>query len=121
MSGVFIYPGGGVFPIAAKITGSSAVTIVDATDSIVIVPKLQVNENAGGTQTIKVEITDGTTHLYLGSGGSTWNAKAVTAYQSIEFADIHIPKGWALKVTSSDASGKFDVLGTRTGSRTLGR
>lgn len=103
-----------VSEIAAKVTSSSAKDIVDAAASAVLVPWLQVNENAGATPNLTVELYDGTTSYYLGAGGATWVAKAVTAKQSLLFEDIVVPRGWKLRVTSSDAAGKFDVVGMKS-------
>lgn len=107
---------GGDAAVYQKITGSSATAITDinATAGPVRVPRLQVNENNGGTPSLTVEVTDGTTHYYLGSGGFTWKARAVTALQSVEFTDFKVPLGFSVKVTSSDASGHFDVIGLTT-------
>lgn len=102
-----------VAPIATKVTSSTAKDIVDASESAVLVPWLQVNENAGSTPNLTVEVYDGSTSIYLGSGGSTWVAKAVTAKQSVLFENIIVAKGSKLRVTSSDAAGKFDVVGIR--------
>ena len=104
--------------IAVKVTSSSATTIVSGVAAPVdpaawLVAKLQVNENNGSTPNLTVDLYDGTTSYYLGAGGSTWVAKAVTAKQSIEFTDIVVPSGWLLRVTSSDAAGKFDVVGVK--------
>lgn len=105
----------GVEEIATKVTANTATTIVDGTDQAWLVPWLQVNENAGSTPNLTVDLYDvaNTTAYYLGSGGSTWVALAVTAKKSVEFTDIEVPSGWKLRVTSSDAAGKFDVVGTK--------
>lgn len=108
-------------PIQAHITSASAVTIADGTNTQLFVPWFQVNENNGGTPTLTVAITDGTTTLYLGNTTgtmTTWKAKAVTANQSVLFdGGYSIPVGWKLQVTSSDASGHMDVIGLRTSGR----
>ena len=99
--------------IAVKITGNTATTIVDGTDNAWLVPWVQVNENAGGTQKLTVDLYDGTTSYCLGAANATWKAKAVTAGLSLTFYDIVVPKGWLLRVTSNNASGQFDVVGTK--------
>lgn len=106
-------------PILKKITGNTATTIVDATNNSKWVPWFEVNENAGGTQNLTVTITDGTTSYYPsgepgdGSNSVIYVAKAVTANLSLKFREGYvIPKSFSLKITSSDASGKFDVIGT---------
>ena len=100
-----------VVAVTTKLTGSSVTTIVDGTDSAVIVHRLQFNENFGSTPNLTVDMYDGTTTYYLGVGGAVWRAKAVTAGQSVEFTDIVVPKGFKIRATSSDAAGKFDVVG----------
>lgn len=103
----------GVEEIAVKITGNTATTIVNGTDQAWVVPWFQVNENAGGTQTLTVDLYDGTTSYCLGAASLVWKAKAVTAYLSLTFTDIEVPSGWLLRVTSNNASGQFDVVGTK--------
>ena len=100
--------------IMKKVTANTATTIVDATNNSKWVPWFEVNENAGATPNLTVSITDGTTTYYPGADGTltVYIAKAVTAAQSLKFtAGYVIPKSFSLKVTSSDAAGKFDVLG----------
>lgn len=99
--------------IAVKITGSTATTIVDGSLNAWLVPWVQVNENAGGTQTLTVDLYDGTTSYCLGAANAVWKAKTVTAALSLTFYDIVVPKGWTLRVTSNHASGQFDVVGTK--------
>jgi hypothetical protein len=106
---------GTIETFAAKVTASTATVVVDATEGVWLVGKMQVNENSGATPNLTVDLYDvaNTTAYYQGAGGSTWVAKAVTAKQSIEFTDIEVPIGWQLRVTSSDAAGKFDVVGLK--------
>lgn len=104
----------GLQEIAEKVTSNAVTTVVDASAQALYVPWMQVSETNGGTQNLTVELYDGTTSYYLGSGGSTWKAKAVTAKQSLSFSDIVVPRGWKIRVTSSDASGYFDVVGVRS-------
>lgn len=105
--------------ILKKITANTATTVVDATNNVKWVPWFEVNENAGSTPNLTVTITDGTTSYYpagesgVGNGRVIYVAKAVTANLSLRFAEGYvIPKSFSLKVTSSDAAGKFDVIGT---------
>lgn len=100
-------------PILKKITANTATTIVDATNNVKWVPWFEVNENAGSTPNLTVSITDGTTTYYPAADGTTaYNAKAVTAAQSLNWTKGYvIPKSFSLKVTSNDAAGKFDVIG----------
>ena len=108
---VISFLGTGAVETMVKVTANTATTIIDCTTGkAVSVGLLQVNENAGSTPNLTVALTDGTTVYYLGAGGSTWVAKAVTAKQSIEFSPFIIPAGFKLQVTSNDAAGKFDVF-----------
>lgn len=102
--------GSGAVETLVKLTSSSATTIIDAAEKAVAVASLHVNENNGSTPNLTVSMTDGTTTYYLGAEAKTWVALAVTAKQSVAFSPFVVPKGFALKVTSSDAAGKFDVL-----------
>lgn len=114
---VFQIPGGNATAIAKKITSSTVTDIVDAANGQVAVFWFEVAENSGSTPNLTVELYDvaNTTSYYLVSGGVAWVAKAVTAKQGIVFSEGYIvPQGWKLRVTSSDASGKFDVTGLRS-------
>lgn len=110
---VFQFISNAPLPIKVRITGNTATTIADATNNTIFVPWFQVNENAGSTASLTVDIYDGTNAVYVGSdGGVTWNVKAVTAYTSYFFTQgLVIPKGSLLRVTSNDAAGKFHVHG----------
>jgi hypothetical protein len=120
MSAIFNLDAGRLVTLATKITTGTVTTVVDATDPLkggqVAVPWFQVNENAGSTPNLTVELFDGTTSYYLGTGGVEWRAKAMSAGQSVTFSDGYIvPNGWRLRITSSDAAGKMDVIGMKTG------
>jgi hypothetical protein len=114
---IFYYEGRGIIGLVTRVTTNTATTIIDASstgwDAVVFVPWFQVNEHNGGTHNLTVDIYDGTNADYLGDeNGATWNAKAVTAKASYQFKrGIVIPKGSKLRVTSSDASGYFKVIG----------
>lgn len=110
---VFQFISNAPFPIKVRVTANTATTIVSAAGNTIFVPWFQVNENAGSTPNLTVDIYDGTNAVYVGSdGGVTWNAKAVAAYTSYFFTQgLVIPKGSLLRVTSSDAAGKFHVNG----------
>lgn len=110
---VFQFIGSDPSPIYKRITSSTVTTIIDATDNIIFVPWLQINETNGGTQNLTVDIYDGSNAVYLASdGGLTWNAKAVTAKTAYFFTQgLVIPKTYKLRVTSSDASGFFHIHG----------
>lgn len=118
----FYFVGGPANAIQEKLTSSTAKVIIDTTGATsggsIQVARFEVNENAGSTPNLTVEVynTLTSTSYYLGSGGVTWKAKAVTAYQSVAFNDGYvIPNGSQLRVTSSDAAGKFDVVGVKVG------
>lgn len=100
-------------PMIKRITANTATTVLDATNNTLFVPWFQVNEVAGGTQNLTVDIYDGTNALYQGDdSGSTWATKAVTAKLSLRFSQgITIAKGSLLRVTSSSATGDFHVSG----------
>lgn len=104
----------GLQEISFRITDATAVNVVDGTDGAWFVPSFQVNENSGGTPTLTVSITDGTSTRFLGANGVTYRSKAMTADQSILFdAGYVIPVGWFLKVKSNNAGGLLDVIGTQ--------
>lgn len=115
---IFQYEGRAILPLVTRITGNTATTIIDASgsgfDAYIYVPWFQVNEHAGSTATLTVDIYDGTNTDYLGDdAGTTWNAKAVATYGSYRFTQgLVIPKGSKLRITSGDAAGKFKVIGT---------
>lgn len=108
---LFNLPLGSVIEIAKKITDSSATTIVGGTDDAWYVPWMAVGENNGSTPNLTVDVYDATTAFYQAGGSSLWVAKAVTAKQAVFFYDIYVPANWTLRVTSSDAAGRFDVTG----------
>jgi len=109
---LFNLPIGSVQEIAKKITGSSATTIVGGTDDAWYVPWLAVGENNGSTPNLTVDIYDGSTAYYQVAASTLWVAKVVTAKQGVIFYDLYVPANWLLRVTSSDAAGRFDVTGT---------
>lgn len=116
MSGLFAVAAPfGLIEVNKAVTGSSATDIVDATstgiNATVMVHRMEINEHAGSTPNLTVDLYDGSNTRYLGDdAGSTWNAKAVTAKQSVRFnGEIIVPLGSKLRVTSSDAAGKFHV------------
>lgn len=114
---VFHLTEGSAQAILSKITGNSVTTVIDGSTGTIYIAWFRVSENAGSTPNLTVEIYDGTTSYYLGdAGGSTWVTKAVTAKQSLAFTDGYvIPYGSKLRITSSDAAGKFDVTGIKLG------
>ena len=115
---VFQAPIGGLEEFALVISNSDITTIVDgdgAGDGAWYVPWFQVNENAGSTPSVTVDLYDGTTAYLLGTGGAVYKTKALTAGQSVTFSEGYVvPKGWKLRVTSNNAAGQITVAGTRT-------
>ena len=104
----------GLEEVAVKLINATVTDIVDGTVEAWYVPWLQANENAGGTPALTLELYDGTSSYYLGSANFTWNAKAMTAAQSLTFAEgIVVPLGWKLRAKSSDALGKIDLVGAK--------
>jgi len=100
--------GGAMDTIDTKITGNTAVAVYTATKRTVIT-SLVITENFGSTPNLTVDRYDtaNTTAYYLR------NAQAVTAKQTVVFDEPMVLKpGWSLRVTSSDAAGKFDVMVT---------
>jgi len=113
-----LFNDGQATPFLQKITGNTATTITqaDASTGQVNLVEFSVIENNGGTPNLSVYITDGTNIYYLPDTSKViWNAKAVTARQSVEFSTRILPLGYKLTILSSDASGHFDVIGTKVG------
>ena len=114
---VFNVPIGSLEEVTVKLTGNTVTTIVDGTtdsDGAWYVPWLQANENAAGTPSLTLDLYDGTTTYYLGSGGVVYKAKALTAGQSVTFSEgIVVPVGWKLRATSNNAGGQIDLVGTK--------
>ena len=113
---LFQVQAGSAEEIAVIIDSSSATPVVESAsdvDGAWYVPWLQCNVDSGGTPALTVDLYDGTTAYLLGAGGVTYNAKALTAGQSVTFTDIVVPVGWALRVTSGDSAGKITVVGTK--------
>lgn len=106
MSNVLV---GGVFDTKDfKITGNTATAVFTATKRTVITG-ISITENAGSTPNLTVDRYDtaNTTAYFLR------RTSAVTAGQTVTFEN-HMPmvlhQGWSIRVTSSDAAGKFDGL-----------
>lgn len=104
MSNVLV--GGAFDTIDFKITGNAATAVYTA-DKRTVITGLSITENAGSTPNLTVDRYDvaNTAAYYMR------NAQAVTAKQTVTF-DSHFPMvlhpGWQLRITSSDAAGKFD-------------
>lgn len=106
MTSLFSFPGGSANPIRQIITGTG-VTVISLGTAVRNhnVALFRVSEYAGGTPNLTVEIYDGTTSYFLGSGGFTWNVKALTALQSLLFDDGYaVPAGSSLRITCSVAN-----------------
>lgn len=113
----FTFNGNAATGILSKITNSSVTTVIDATKGQVNLVELYVIENAGSTPNLTVDIYDGTNAYPLpDSSKAVWSVKAVSANQAVEFSSRVIPKGSILRVTSSDALGKFNIIGTKVSS-----
>lgn len=113
MSGPYFFQGGAPTSLAQNITGSSAVKIAGDANKRTPVSHFRVSENNGGTPSLTVEILKANgDHVYLGSGGFAWKAKAMTAAQSLLFDDGYILNpGDYIQITSSDSSGHLSVSG----------
>jgi hypothetical protein len=107
----------------SKITSNTAAVLADTTTGskqAIWVSRFEVNENAGQTPAVTVEIydVDDAISTYLSAidaDGTTrvvWRAKAITANQGVLFDGGYlIPKGSQLRVTSNDPAGFLDVVG----------
>jgi hypothetical protein len=98
--------GGALDTVDFKITGNTATAVFTATKRTVIT-SLVITENAGSTPNLTVDRYDtaNTTAYFLR------NALAVTAKQTVTFNEPMVLKsGWSLRITSSDAAGKFDGM-----------
>lgn len=116
---LFNVPVSQTLPINVVVSGSTATTIVDAANSVVTVPWFEVNGHTADTPNLTVDIIDAATVVtYLGDdAGSTWNTKTVAGKTSYKFNKGYvIPQGGKLRVTSSDAAGKFHVVGIQLSS-----
>lgn len=108
MTSPFTFPGGSALPFQKIISGTSPtiITLGQGNGAFNVV-WMRCNEYAGGVAALTVELFDvaNTVGYYLGSGGFTWNAKALTALQSVLFDDgIPIATGFQLRVTASIAN-----------------
>lgn len=121
---IFQHQGGPAVPILKKVSSNAVTVVVDTTGATTggntYIDRFEVNENAGATPNLTVEIYDtiNAVSYYLGDsiGHAVWKAKAVTAGQSVHFNEGYvIQNGWQIRVTSSDAAGKFDVIGGKVG------
>jgi hypothetical protein len=116
---VFLFSSVSPLPINVAVTGSTATTIVDATDTAITVAWFSVNQTADTALNLTVDVYDGTNARYLGAMGSTWNAKEVSGKMSVLFDDGYvIPKGSLLRVTSSNGSGLLHVHGVKVRGQT---
>lgn len=115
---VFIFNDGAATPFVSRVTTNTATTILDATTGQQNMVSMYVTENAGSTPNLTVELFDtvnSISYLLPDTSKIVWNASAVTARQTAEFGSFVIPLGFKLRVTSSDAAGKFNVIGIKVG------
>lgn len=124
MPSPFQFPGGSSNLVRQIITGTSPTIITFGQSGTgqgqFNIVWLRCNEYAGGTPALTVEVYDvaNTTSHYLGSNGSTWKAKALTALQSVLFDDgIVVPNGHQLRVTASVAN-QVMITGVYVGKQT---
>lgn len=106
----------GAQEIAVKITNSTVTDIVDGSDGGWNIPWMSVGCNSAATPNLTVELYDvaNTTSYYLSADGYCWNVRAIPEEKfAISFDDVVVPKGWKIRVTSSNASGLFDVTGIK--------
>jgi hypothetical protein len=110
VTSIFQFPGGAANSIRQIITATTPTIITlgtgpQANQGQYNIAWFRCSEYAGGTPTLTVEIYDGTTSFYQGSGGFTWIAKALTAKQSVLFDDGYVvPNGSTLRITASVGS-----------------
>lgn len=112
MTSVFQFPGGASNPLKQIITLTTPTIITLGTGSQANkgqynIAWFRINEYAGGTPNLTVEIFDTNTSLsyYLGSGGFTWKTKPLTALQSVLFDDGYaVGQGSVLRITCSVGS-----------------
>lgn len=119
MATFFLFNDGSATPFISQVTANTATTIIDGqTTGQANIVGFVVQENAGSTPNLTVDFYDvANTKSYPLADTShvVWVTKAVTARQSVEFGSQVLPAGWKLRITSSDAAGKFDVIGVRVG------
>jgi hypothetical protein len=113
-----LFNDGQATPFLQKITTNTVTTVTgaDASTGQVNIVAFSVNENAGSTPALTVDLYNGTlTYELMDTSKVVWHAKTVTARQSIEFGSLVIPLGFKLRITSDDVAGKFDIIGTKVG------
>lgn len=106
----------GAQEIAVKIANSTVTDIVDGSDGGWNIPWMSVGCSHAATPNVTVELYDvaNTTSFYLVADGYCWNARAMPEEKfGISFDDVVVPKGWKIRVTSSDSSGRLDVTGIK--------
>lgn len=96
--------GGALDTIDFKITGNTPEAVFTANKKTVIT-SLILTENAGSTPNLTVDRYDGSIAYHMR------NAQAVTAKQTVTFNEPMVLRtGWSIRITSSDAAGKFDGM-----------
>lgn len=97
--------------IAVRLTNGDWTSVVDASEEAKYVSWVAFGEHSGATPNLTVSLYDGTSDHYMSADGYCWNAKALTAKQSIAFDDVVVPFGWILRAQSSSGSGLIHAIG----------
>lgn len=112
----FTLPVGSIITEKVKLTDNSATTLVEADNGRITILSIEATETQGGTPTLTLDVTDGTT-TWFKRNASAMVAKETVAYDSIFVLD----NGETLRATSSDASGDIDVFVTYSAFDLVGR
>ena len=93
---------GGAITEDGRLTGNTATPIFTATGATWI-RSITATENNGGTPTLSIEKYDGTNTYFIR------RAVAMTAGGQVVYNEpFLLPAGWAIRLTSGDASGRID-------------
>lgn len=86
-----------------KISGNSATTIYTADKGTTRIRSVTCCDNTGATTAWTLDVYDGSTSYVKRKG------KALTAgVEDVVNEPFYVPQGWAVRITSGDASGKLD-------------
>lgn len=103
----FTLPVGAIITEKVKLTDDSATTLVEADKSRITILTIEATETQGGTPTLTLDVTDGTTTWFKRS------AAALTARQTVVYDTLFVlNNGETLRATSSDGSGDIDIFVT---------
>lgn len=103
--------------IFGKITGNTA-TVIFTAEGATYVRSIQVCENAGSTPNLTIDVYDTVNAVaYLKRRATAVVAGAEILYTN----EFMLPQGWSIRLTSSDAAGKFDYSVTYDESDAAGR